>query len=250
MRKHIVIILMVLVFCIFLSSCSSTVNYPEENRSDSETSQSDTQEGMHTECSKDFVKEFMSILGTVKGEGLLSGYDLDEEHCYNVTPSAVSLSTDIKIFKFSDSCASFALIDGEVYEICTSFGGYGFFNAVPWDYDEDGTTDLLVASSWGSGMHRSEISVFNVKTKESTVICTSVESGSENIGHDWFVGTESPSSYTGNPEEIPIYYVVYSAEIKSDNSLVDLSYDAKAFVGSIDLEDGTPVFHPYQASEE
>ena len=83
----------------------------------------------------------------------------------------------IKIFKFSNSYVSLALIDGEVYEICTSFGGYGFFNAVPWDYDEDGTMDLLIASSWGSGMHRSEISVFNVKTKQSTIICTSIESG-------------------------------------------------------------------------
>ena len=250
MRKHIAIILMVIVLCIFLSSCSSPVNNPEASRSDSETAQSDTQEWMHTECSKDFVKEFMSILGTVKGDGLLSGYVFDEEHCYNVTPSAVSLSTDIKIFKFSDSCASFALIDGEVYEICTSFGGYGFFNAVPWDYDEDGTTDLLIASSWGSGMHRSEISVFNVKTKESILICTSVESGSGNTDHDWFVATQSPSSYTGDLEESPICYVVYSAEIKSDDSLVDLSYLAKSCAGSIDLENGTPVFHPYEAREE
>ncbi len=249
MRKLTAVFVLAFVLFIFLSSCSSTANDPEANRSDSETSQSDTQEWMHTECSKDYVKEFMSILGTVKGEGVLSGYDLDEEHCYNVTPSSVSLSTDIKIFKFSDSCASFALIDGEVYEICTFFGGYGFFNAVPWDYDEDGTMDLLIASSWGSGIHRSEISVFNVKTKESTVICTSVEVGNRNTDHDWFVATQSPS-YTGDLEESPIYYVVYSAEIKSDDSLVDLSYLAKSCVGSIDLKDGTPVFHPYKASEE
>ncbi len=250
MRKLTAVFLVVLFPCMLFSSCATTANDSEANGSDSETSQISTQEWMHTECSKDYVKEFMSILETVKGDGLLSGYVLDEEHCYNVTPSAVSLSTDIKIFKFSDSCASFALIDGEVYEICISFGGYGFFNAVPWDYDEDGTTDLLIASSWGSGMHRSEISVFNVKTKESTVICTSVESGSGNTDQDWFVATQSPNSYTGDLEESPIYYIVYSAEIKSDDSLVDLSYLAKSCVGSIVLEDRTPVFHPYKAGEE
>ena len=103
--------------------------------------------------------------------------------------------------------------------------------------------DLLIASSWGSGMHRSEISVFNVKTKQSTIICTSIESGNTDSGNDWFIATQSPSSYTGDPEEIPIYYVVYSAEMKNGNSLVDLSYLAKSCVGSIDLEDGTPVFH-------
>ena len=249
MRKHTAVLLLVLFLCILLSSCSSTANDPETNHSNSETSQSDTQDWMHTECSKDYVKEFMSILGTVKGDGLLSGYDFDEEHCYNVTPRAVSMRTDIKIFKFSDSSLSLALIDGEVYEICEWLGGYGFFNAVPWDYDEDGTMDLLIASSWGSGMHRSEISVFNVKTKQSTIICTSIESGNEDLGNDWFVATQSPSSYTGDPEEIPIYYVIYSAKIKSGDSFVDLSYVAKSFVGSIELEYGMPIFHPYKKSE-
>lgn len=250
MRKPTAAFIMVFVLCVLFSSCSFIDKDPEANRSDSETSQSDMQDWMHTECSKDYVTEFMSILRTVKGEGLLSGYYFDEEHCYNVTPSAISRSTDIKIFKFSDSCVSLALIDGEVFEICPSFGGYGFFNAVPWDYDEDGTTDLLIASSWGSGMHRSEISVFNVKTKQSKVICTSLEHENTNSGNDWFVATQSPSSYTGDPKEVPIFYVVYSAEMKSGDSLVDLSYLAKSCVGSIDLEDGTPVFHPYKASEE
>ncbi|MBQ8975312.1 MAG: hypothetical protein IJ072_06285 [Oscillospiraceae bacterium] len=247
MRKLMAAFTMAFVLCILLSSCSFIDNDPEANRSNSETSQSDTQDWMHTECSKDYVTEFISILGTVKGEGLLSGFELDEEHCYNVTPSAVSESTDIKIFKFSDSCASFALIDGEVFELCTSFGGYGFFNAAPWDYDADGTMDLLIASSWGSGMHRSEISVFNVKTKQSKVICTSLEHENTNSENDWFVTTQSPSAYTGNSEELSILYVVYSAEVQSGDSLVDLSYVAKTCVGSIELENGTPVFHPLQS---
>ena len=120
---------------------------------------------------------------------------------------------------------------------------------MPWDYDEDGTMDLLIASSWGSGFHRSEISVFNVKTKQSTIICTSIESGNEDSGNDWFVATESPSSYREDLEEPPIYYVIYSAEIKSGDSFVDLSYVAKSFVGSIELEYGMPIFHPNKKSE-
>ena len=250
MRKVTAVFLVVLFLCMLFSTFATTVNDSEANGSDSETSQISTQGWMHTECSKDYVKEFMSILETVKGEGLFFSFEFDEEHCYNVTPSAVLDSTDIKIFKFSDSCASFALIDDEVFEICTSFGGYGFFNAVPWDYDADGTMDLLIASSWGSGMHRSEISVFNVKTKQSKVICTSLEHENTNSGKDWFVATQSPSSYTGNPEEMPIFYVVYSADVQIGDNLVDLSYLAKSCVGSIDLEDGTPIFHPYKASEE
>ena len=91
-----------------------------------------------TSCTKDFVDEFMSIIGDVELGGLSIGMTLDKEHCFNVTPLSVASQTDIKIFKFSDSCVSLALIDGKVYSICDSFGGFGFVNAVPWDYDEDG----------------------------------------------------------------------------------------------------------------
>ena len=118
------------------------------------------------------------------------------------------------------------------------------------DKDDKTEKGLLIASSWGSGMHRSEISVFNVKTKQSTVICTSMELENTDSDNDWFVVTQSPSSYTGIPEEMPIYYAVYSAEVKIGDSLVDLSYLAKSCVGWIDLENGTPVFHLYEASEE
>ena len=244
MKRLAVIFSILLFLCIVLSSCSSNVNETVDCL-DSEISQSNTKDWMHTECSKDYVREFMSILGAAKGEGLLSGYDFDEEHCYNVTPSVVSMRTDIKIFKFSDSCVSLALINGEVYELCTSFGGYGFFNAVPWDYDNDGTMDLLIASSWGSGLHRSEISVFNVRTKESTVICSSTDLESANSESDWFVATQSPSSYTGDPEKMPIYYCIYSARVNSCDNLADLSYVATSYIGTIDLENGQPIFVPY-----
>ena len=242
MRKITTVFLIIFFFCALLSSCASMAN-------DTESSQSIAQEWMHTACSKEGVKAFMAILGTIKGEGLLSGNHFDEEHCYNVTPSTVSANTDIRIFKFSDTCLSLALIDGEVYQLCNFFGGHGFFNAVPWDYDADGTMDLLVASSWGSGFHRSEISVFNVKTKQSTVICSSILM--ENADVDWFVEIVSPSSdkYYENSEADPFSYCVYSAEVECGDR-AELSYLPNAYVGSIDLEDGAPVFHPCEAGEE
>ena len=51
------------------------------------------------------------------------------------------------------------MVDNEVYPLCESFGGFGFVNAIPCDFDNDGNKDLFVASSWGSGLHRSVISV-------------------------------------------------------------------------------------------
>ncbi len=196
-----------------------------------------------TPCTKDSVDEFMAILGEAELGGLSAGMKLDEEHCYNVTPLSVAAQTDIKIFKFSDSCVSLALIDGEVYSICESFGGFGFVNAVPWDYDGDGNLDLLVASSWGSGLHRSVISVFNTKTKESIVVYNT--STTDNPSIDLFVATASPSFSSKEPQDLPIYYEVYTANIKvNDNNLANLSYTATGVIGSVVVENGTPVFKP------
>ena len=194
-----------------------------------------------TSCTKDFVDEFMSIIGDVELGGLSIGMTLDKEHCFNVTPLSVASQTDIKIFKFSDSCVSLALIDGEVYSICDSFGGFGFVNAVPWDYDEDGNPDLLVASSWGSGLHRSIISVFNTKTKESIVVYDT--SNTDNPSVDLVVAAVSPSLSSKDPQDLPIYYQVYTANIKvNDNNLADLSYTATGGIGSVVVENGAPVF--------
>ena len=52
-----------------------------------------------TSCTKDFVDEFMSIIGDVELGGLSVGMTLDKEHCFNVTPLSVAAQTDIKIFK-------------------------------------------------------------------------------------------------------------------------------------------------------
>ena len=198
---------------------------------------------MTTACSKDSVDEFMDIIGEVELGGLSAGIKLDEEHCYNVTPLSVATQTDIKIFKFSDSCISLALIDGEVYSICESFGGFGFVDAVPWDYDGDGNLDLLIASSWGSGLHRSMISVFNTTTKESIVIYDT--STTDNPSVDLFVATASPSFSSNDPQDLPIYYQVYTANIEiNDNNLADLSYTATDVIGSVVVENGAPVFKP------
>ena len=139
------------------------------------------------------------------------------------------------------------MIDNEVYTLCEWFGGYGFVNAVPCDFDNDGNKDLLVASSWGSGLHRSIISVFNSTTKESTVIYDT--STTDNPQIDLFVAISTPSFSSKDPSSLPIYYQVYSTEIKSnDNNLADLSYVATGVVGSISTNNGVITFIPTDIS--
>lgn len=234
------------IFCI-LFLCAMIFSLGSCN--DNNTQNANEYETMKTNLSKDYVSEFMELLGEkVELGGLLSGFVLDEEHCFNVTPPQVAAETDMKIFKFSDSCASFVLLDNNIYEICTSFGGYGFLNAVPCDFDNDNNIDLLVASSWGSGVHRSIISIFNSVTKESIVLFDS--SNTENPNVDLFVAITTPSFSSKESDELPIYYSAYAAKIiindTGNYNLADLSYVATDLMGTIEVEDGTPVFKPYK----
>lgn len=227
--KRIVCILILIVIFIPVTACSSEKI---------ETNEVVQAEYIDMPCTKDSVEEFMSIHGEVELGGLSTGFTLDEEHCYNVTPPAVANETDIKIFKYSDSCVSLAWIDGKVFQICQSFGGYGFVDAVPWDYDNDGNLDLLVASSWGSGLHRSEISVFNTKTKQSTVFHVEPEL-------DLIVTAVSPMLSSKNAQDLPVYYGVYSADIEAANhNLADLSYNELELMGFVCVENGVPILKP------
>lgn len=234
MKRFFCLLLIGIVF-ISITACAA-----KNNNSDKDDTSADY---MTTPCSKDSVDELMAIIGEMELDGLSNGMELDEEHCYNVTPLSVATQTDIKIFKFSDSCVSLALIDGAVYSICESLGGYGFVNAVPWDYDGDGNLDLLVASSWGSGLHRSEISVFNTTTKESIIVYNTATTDDSCI--DLFVATVMPSFSSKETKDLPVYYQVYSANIEmKNNNLADLSYTATGVIGSVVVENGTPVFKP------
>ena len=145
--------------------------------------------------SRDGVDAFLSIIGKIREDGLLHGADFSPETCYNVTPERVTAETDIRIFRYSETAASYALVDGEVYEICRWFGGSGFVDAYPLDYDGDGQTDLLIASSWGSGLHRAELSVFNRATKEITVLYDTTEDGLYDL---CFSDTVITDPYEGN----------------------------------------------------
>jgi len=232
--KHYFSLFLILIISALLSACNVGSNHSNQETvlaTDYTT----------TSCSKDYVDEFMSIICEAELGGLSAGFKLDAEHCYNVTPLSVAVQTDIKIFKFSDSCVSLALIDGKAYSICESFGGFGFVNAVPWDYDDDGNLDLLVASSWGSGLHRSIISIFDTSTKESNIVYDT--STTNNPSVDLVVAAVTPSLSSKDPNDLPVYYQVYIAQIEvNDNNLADLSYCPMSLIGSVVVENEIPVF--------
>ena len=226
-------------YFIFMITIAMIIGLCSCDLSSNSTKSADNEKSYMTAyCSKENVDVFYDKIGKLQGDGVIAGYVLNEENCFNVTPEQVASETNFQIFKFSDSSASFIMIDNEIYALCEWFGGHGFINAVPCDFDNDGNIDLLVASSWGSGLHRSIISVFNSVTKKSTVIYDT--STTDNPQIDLFVSTSSPSFSSTD-----IYYQVYSVEIKvNNNNFADLSYVATDVVGSISKVNGMIAFVP------
>ncbi|MBQ4284361.1 MAG: hypothetical protein IJB96_10600 [Lachnospira sp.] len=181
--------------------------------------------------SKEYVKEFCDMAGKLEGSEVLSGITLKEENCYNVTPPLVSEKMDVKIFKDMYSFSSFILIDGAVYNLCMSHGGYGFTSAVPYDYDNDGNLDLLVTASWGSGMHRTEISYFNIVTKESKRIHSE-------FNYEVII-EENSQGHEGRFDIRQIRFVLDMMESTYGPYVEDEKF------GYVEVQDGVPVYFPY-----
>ncbi|MFA7673302.1 MAG: hypothetical protein WCY62_05565 [Clostridia bacterium] len=86
--------------------------------------------------------------------------------CYNITPECISDTTEYVVFKFDQSCESFLLYKGKVYEMGLSFGGYGVIDMVTSDLNKDLQEELYFTYSWGSGIHRSLAGCFDPATEK------------------------------------------------------------------------------------
>lgn len=87
---------------------------------------------------------------------------------YDITPENVKKEIGCQIFKVNDTCESYVIHKGEFFPIGLGFGGYGVVTLTTCDFDEDGQKDLIYTFSWGSGLHRSHIGIFNFSEKKET----------------------------------------------------------------------------------
>lgn len=84
------------------------------------------------------------------------------------TPAEVKNEIGCQIFKVNNSCETFVIYKAKLFKIGFGFGGLGVVNIATCDFDGDGQKDLLYTFSWGSGLHRSQIGLFNMlKMKEN-----------------------------------------------------------------------------------
>ena len=84
----------------------------------------------------------------------------------DITPENVKKEIGCQIFKVNYTCESYVIHKGELFRIGFGFGGYGVVTLTTCDFEEDGQKDLIYTFSWGSGLHRSHIGIFDFSGKK------------------------------------------------------------------------------------
>lgn len=168
---------------------------------------------------QDYVAEFLNLAEDIGFDKLPRMYP--DDICYNVTPEYIENQTGCMIFKYNESCESFLLADGKIYPLGTGFGGFGLTDIQLCDFDRNGKEDLLYTYSWGSGMHRSEIGLFNLTTKEETRL-GSMNLTSEEMEKMGSLGFMMNELYLMKLDED--HFVVYTAEYVHDSAYKNLGF--------------------------
>jgi hypothetical protein len=173
---------------------------------------------------KTHVPEFLSIFQSSYIPGTINeGTTFSEENCYQIYSTDLLKHLEYEVFKFADTCASYLLYKGEIYELGTWFGGYGVTDVAIDDLNEDGLDEIYFTYSWGSGTHWSVLEYFDTK---------------DNTFHDLFatnrhflefmlirtdLGLVVAEAYYTSAANNPLYFVDITLTYKS--SLGEISYD-------------------------
>ena len=237
--KRLVLVLLCAVLAFSAMACDDSEVYTGDQPKDAEVTDKKEYERVDTQG-------FMSALldaydaKAVKAEGV-SKDDLDIEKCVEVTPDGVFEATGVQIFKFTDTLASFMIKDKEVKEACQSFGGMGFSDAIPWDYDQNGVDDLLVAGSWGSGMHRAALTLWNMDTMEQMDLDSmNIQSSFFSVGDIGFDFIDENDHSKG----IVIYALGYTQVKDEENQTVEFIPYRGTDMAEIRMENGVFVYVP------
>ena len=173
------------------------------------------------------VPDRMSLAGWIVGVDdflkIQGDYDSSYENdtCLNITPEDIKARSGYQVFKYSQSCASFLLYEGESYPLGEWCGGYGVVNLAMADLNGDGLQELYFTSSWGSGLHRSNAAYFDPVTKKI-----------------------EPFSYTHLNKDMMFAWnpagglSLHEAEVTDFTDFTHFSVEKKAFLGDVVVRDG------------
>jgi hypothetical protein len=197
--------------------------------------------------SKEGVSEFLDLLCAKhpKMESAISGSAI---YCYNDTPSIVAAETNIQIFSFFHIGKSYLQIEDEIFVLnnpnftppfCESVT-----SALPYDFDNDGVKDLLIAYCMQTGgSYYNSVCVFNPVAKELTTLYIDNSSGRYALYVTESDGKESFSHCVYRVDFDHDYEKKWSKEAKDYISeLIAKEYTVLGTAGYIEIKDNKPQF--------
>lgn len=180
MRKIIIVLLTISVI-VCVTGCS-TMKKPESSNSSSSIlseqkiyhiPQAQRKDNYTVEGFGSLYSEYLKLNNQLElsPENDKTGMSKEEKLKYyticDITPKEVKEEIGCQIFKVNYSCETYVVYKSKVFGIGLGFGGYGVVSLTTSDFDGNGQKDLIYTFSWGSGMHRSHIGIFNCsKEKE------------------------------------------------------------------------------------
>lgn len=173
---------------------------------------------IHITGTKDGVEDLLALLEQKKWDMAAGnyGYEFSYDTVFNITPDSMTEEADFQIFKCNTSCLTILTYNGDCYELGIGIGGYGVVDAVLYDYNGDGASELLYTYSWGSGLHRSCAAYFDF------ALCESVDL-------DYSAGDEEMMFVTNESGGISLYKAVFQSDSDTD-IFTDFSLSAGDFL--------------------
>jgi hypothetical protein len=145
----------------------------------------------------------------------------------DITPPSVREETGCAVFKNRNFEAFFAC-NGRIRPAGISFGGFGAVDMAACDFDGDGRKEILFAYSWGSGLHRSHLAVFNPATMEETQL------DYVNLNRDMALQKVSDTEF-----------LVYDASLRfPDGPYMAAELEKGALLARVIAKNGTPFVAP------
>jgi hypothetical protein len=148
----------------------------------------------------------------------------------DITPDDVYEKIGCQIFKDGVNCQAFLAYQGEIYELPGFFGGYGIMSLDACDFNNSGSYDLIFTTSWGSGLHRSEIWIFDFSLLEPQMI------GNMVAGKDIVLSKVNDQKF-----DVVLAKLDHSREALG--GYADLSiFIPDIRIGTVEAKDGNPIF--------
>ena len=179
------------------------------------------------------VEEFESEYSSNIAPGL-SEYEKNRDiEFFDITPDDIRDKIGCQIFKDGTWASAYVVYKDEMYLISESYGGLGIVDMELCDYNNDGQADIIYSTSWGSGIHRWEIGLFDFTTMTDNVIFSSFaeDSALQTYMHDiCFEKTEN--------NEFDIYTIKMPEE--DTINFAKLQYTKDKLIGKIINEKNMP----------